>query len=208
MSLSLTFLVLLSLFISVMLHELAHGLVSEIQGDPTPRRMGRITLNPIRHIDPMGIILPLLLYILHSPVLIGWAKPVPIDPRYYRHPRFGLLLTAIAGPLTNIAIASLLILMLRFAPGLLPFMSLQRAAEQVIFANLLLAVFNLIPIPPLDGSRVLQFFLPAPIAVAYFALERWGFFILFLLFLFSDQVATTLYRITRLLFGWLFRFLA
>lgn len=205
MSLSLAFLVWVSLFVSVMLHEIAHGLVSEIQGDPTPRRMGRITLNPIQHIDPLGLILPILLYIIRSPVIIGWAKPVPIDPRYYRHPRLGLLLTALAGPLTNIALSSLLVVFARSAPGLFQFVTFQMWWVQIIYANLFLAVFNMIPIPPLDGSRVFQLFLPHRLAISYLTLERYGFLILFLLFFFVREVQIVLGKITLFLFGWLVR---
>jgi Zn-dependent protease len=205
LSLSLAIAVWAGLFISVMLHEIAHGLVSEAQGDPTPRRLGRITLNPARHIDPLGLTLPILLYIIGSPVVIGWAKPVPIDPRYYRWPRFGMLLTALAGPLTNIAIATILILLARSIPGLFLSITFRMWWIRIVLVNLFLAVFNLIPIPPLDGSRVLQFFLPYPIAVAYFSLERWGFFIIFLLFFFVREVQIGLNTITLHLFGWLLR---
>jgi Zn-dependent protease len=208
MSISLLVIVWAGLFASVMLHEIAHGLVSEAQGDPTPRRMGRITLNPVRHIDPLGLALPILLYIARSPVVIGWAKPVPIDPRYYRSPRFGMLLTALAGPLTNVAIAALLILLLRSAPGLFQFVTFREWWKMVIFTNLFLAVFNMIPIPPLDGSRVLQFFLPRRLLVAYFALERWGFLILFALFFFVREVSIGLSLVTIYIFGWLLRGLA
>ena len=168
--------------VSVILHECAHGWVAYMRGDPTAKLEGRLTLNPIKHIDPFGtIILPALLITLrilgYSTVVLGWAKPVPVNfARLYR-PKTDMIWVALAGPVTNILLAVLLSLFLR--PELpLNVVSLLAFA---IFINLLLAIFNLMPIPPLDGSRILMGLLPTPLALAYSRLERYGILIVFLL---------------------------
>ena len=153
------------LLFSVILHEVAHGYMANYLGDPTARLQGRLTLNPLSHIDPVGsIILPTLLALSHMPI-IGYAKPVPYNP-YNLPGKHDETLVAFAGPGTNILIALVFGLLIRFgsvamSPALL------NAFAIIVFINLILALFNLIPIPPLDGSKVLSGILPAPLAHSY-----------------------------------------
>ncbi len=173
------------LLAAIIFHEVAHGAVAYLCGDPTAARAGRLTLNPIPHIDPIGsVVLPGLLLLLNSPFLFGYAKPVPIDPRYFHHPRRDEILVALAGPGTNLILAALSTLVL----GLLITMGeptseptlLQRMAATSIQVNCLLAVFNLLPIPPLDGGHLLSVFLPARSAKALRAIEGIGMVIVLL----------------------------
>ena len=175
---------LISLFIiifSSILHEIAHGLVADRLGDPTPRLSGRLTLNPIPHIDPlMSILFPLLLLLSGSPVIFGAAKPVPVDPYNFRDGRKDTALVALAGPLTNILIAIIASFLIRF----LTVSPITMLLIPIFQLNLLLAIFNLLPIPPLDGSKVFSLLLPEKEARAYLALGQYGFFILFFLLFF------------------------
>ncbi len=149
------------LLFSVVIHEVAHGYTAEWLGDTTARDAGRLTLNPVAHLDLFGsFILPLLLIITGSPVIFGWAKPVPYNPAHlWRDMKYGPLKVALAGPATNAVIAVVLGLVLRFAGGYLSETALALLGF-VVFLNLLLALFNLIPIPPLDGSKIMTLFLP------------------------------------------------
>jgi Zn-dependent protease len=160
---------LVVLIVSVILHEVAHGYMANWLGDPTARLQGRLTLNPISHIDPVGSIgLPLLLLVLQSPLLIGYAKPVPYNPYNFRG-RFDEGLVAFAGPGTNILIALIFGLVMRFV-GVDLGPAMQSACAIIVYVNMLLALFNLIPIPPLDGSKVLSTILAAvapPLERAY-----------------------------------------
>ena len=169
---------LVILIFSAILHEIAHGLVAERFGDPTARLAGRLTLDPRKHIDPvMSIALPLLLLISGSPIIIGAAKPVPVDPFNLRDGRKDIALVSLAGPLTNILIAVLFSFVLRIFPfGVIAL---------IVHLNLLLAIFNLIPIPPLDGSKIFALLLPEGLANAYLALGSIGFFIIIFLLFFS-----------------------
>lgn len=154
------------LVVSVVLHEVAHGYMANYLGDPTARLAGRLTLNPISHVDPIGsIILPGILAITHAPFLIGYAKPVPYNP-YNLSGKYDEALVAGAGPGTNILLALLFGLLIRFG-GVSMTESMLTACATIVYINLLLAVFNLIPIPPLDGSKVLQGVLPHRLAVIY-----------------------------------------
>ncbi|HEV8666531.1 MAG TPA: site-2 protease family protein [Candidatus Paceibacterota bacterium] len=160
---------LIVLIVSVILHEVAHGYMANYLGDPTAKLSGRLTLNPISHIDPIGsILLPGLLLlqqsVTHVPLLIGYAKPVPINPHYLTG-KYDEALTAFAGPGTNIVIALIFGLAIRFMGG--PETPLQDAFVTICYLNMVLALFNLIPIPPLDGSRVLASILPGPIGRWY-----------------------------------------
>jgi len=145
---------LVILIISVILHEVAHGYMANWLGDPTARLMGRLTLNPLKHIDPVGsLLLPAILVVTHSPMLIGYAKPVPYNP-YNLPGKYDEGLVAFAGPGTNIIIAIVFGLIVRFAGAALS-PALVSACTIIVIVNLVLAAFNLIPIPPLDGSKVL-----------------------------------------------------
>jgi Zn-dependent protease len=169
-------LIITGLLFSIIFHELAHGLAALCMGDTTAKRMGRLTLNPISHIDVIGsIVLPLILFITHSPVLFGWAKPVPYNPALFKNERLGTCFVAMAGPLTNFILAIILSVPLHT-------MSVSRPIGGVLILlitfNLILGFFNLVPIPPLDGSKVLGAMLPSNIQVRYFAFEKWGMLLL------------------------------
>lgn len=176
--------VLPPLFLSVILHEIAHGWVAGKLGDPTAKSMGRITLNPLRHIDPfMTIVLPALLIAMHSPFIFGGAKPVPINPRNLKNPRRDMIWVALAGPVVNFALAflfHLLLVNLHFSPAqrnsLLPLLITFWLAYGIII-NLVLGVFNLLPIPPLDGGRIVVGILPEALARRWARLERFGLLI-------------------------------
>ena len=154
------------LVVSVILHEVAHGYMANYLGDPTARLAGRLTLNPIAHIDPIGsILLPALLAVTGSPLLIGYAKPVPYNP-YNLRGKFGETLVAASGPGTNLLLALLFALIIRFGAVSMTAPMLG-AFTIIVYVNLVLALFNLIPIPPLDGSKVLSGILPRALAHKY-----------------------------------------
>lgn len=169
------------LIFSAILHEIAHGYVAERFGDPTARLAGRLTLDPKRHIDLfMSILLPLMLILSGSPIIFGGAKPVPVDPFNLKEGRKDLALVSLAGPLTNVIIAIIASLVIRFVP----YSILYDLLSTIVHLNLLLAIFNLLPIPPLDGSKVFALLLPPKQASLYMSLSSIGFFILFFLLLF------------------------
>ncbi|HOG37785.1 MAG TPA: site-2 protease family protein [Candidatus Woesebacteria bacterium] len=142
----------LFLIISITLHEFFHSLAADYLGDPTPRSLGRLTLNPKAHLDPFGtIILPLINIFTGIPT-IGWAKPVPIDPFNFRHPRRDEIIVSLAGPFANLTIAITTALILRFIPFISPI--IYQLGALMILINISLFVFNLLPIPPLDGSHI------------------------------------------------------
>ncbi len=170
------------LLFSVIIHEVSHGLVAEKLGDPTARRQGRITLNPIPHIDLVGsILLPAMAILMHFP-LLGWAKPVPIDIRQFRDPMRDFAITALAGPVSNLAQVMVYTVIFHVS------MSLGWAFVAFIgwwgiYINLLLAMFNLLPIPPLDGSRLIAAAMPRDMGWRFLGVGRYGFMILmFLIF--------------------------
>lgn len=191
------------LVFSAVVHEVSHGVMAEKLGDPTARLAGRLTLNPLKHLDMMGsVILPLLLIFSKSPLVFGWAKPVPYNPYNLKDPQKGGAMIAAAGPLSNIAIAIVMAVFYRVATGLLPLTSpVFPLAEIVIYINVMLAIFNLIPIPPLDGSKLLYPFLPAmrPQTMAIF--ERYGFLFVLAFLLFLGDVI--LYPLIRFVFDFL-----
>lgn len=170
------------LVFSAILHEIAHGYIADRLGDPTARLAGRLTLNPIPHIDPiMSIAIPLLLILSHSPLIFGAARPVPVNPLMLREGRKDVALVALAGPLTNLILALVGALLIRFVGPIIPLAI--PTLGIVVFYNLALGFLNLIPIPPLDGSKFFSIVLPERIAQQYFALAPFGIFLLFILLL-------------------------
>lgn len=168
------------LFFSITFHEYCHGWAAFKLGDPTARDSGRLSLNPLAHIDPFGtILLPVFLLLLSGGTFaIGYAKPVPINPNHFKNPKKDIKWIGLSGPAANLALALILILLIRLN---LPFSEILTLGA---FLNLILAVFNLIPIPPLDGSRIVASFLPSHLARQYLKIEPFGFFIIiFLVFL-------------------------
>lgn len=190
---------LLPVLIAIPLHEAAHGFVAWRLGDDTAYRLGRVTLNPIKHIDAFGtILLPAILLLTKSPFLFGWAKPVPVNFNRLRRPRRDMVLVAVAGPFTNLLLAVISALLLHLTP-MLPFGAGSALAEGLnvsIWINVLLAVFNMLPLPPLDGGRVAVGLLPDWLAFPLARLERWGMFILigalFILPMIGDQIGLNL----------------
>lgn len=184
------------LIMSIVIHEVAHGYSAYLLGDNTARLSGRLTLNPIKHLDPFGsVILPLLLYIsTKGTFLIGWAKPVPYNPANLRNGRKGNMIVAFAGIAANLTIAIIFGLLIRFAPmfGIPPYSfdpqllhPFYKISTIIVMLNLVLALFNIIPIPPLDGSKILFSLLPLRFRHIENFLEKWGillllFFIIFI----------------------------
>jgi len=189
----------LVLVYSVILHEISHGLVAERLGDPTARISGRLTLKPKSHIDPvMTIAVPLILILVGSPVIFGGAKPVPVDSLNFRRPKRDIALVSAAGPLTNFAIAVILAILLNILALLSLPVGWLSAISQVItygiIINVILGLFNLLPIPPLDGFKVVGGFLPDHLAADWYNLEKFGLIPLFiLLFFFSSSVSSVFY---------------
>lgn len=200
MDLNLILISLVILIFSAILHEVAHGIVAEKLGDPTARLLGRITLNPIPHIDPMmSIILPLLLIVGGSPFIVGGAKPVPVDPFNLREGRKDMALVALAGPLTNFLIAAIFALFLKFGIDFINNPMLLEIIFRIIQLNLLLGIFNLIPIPPLDGSKVFALLLPERQATNYLSMGNIGFILIFgLVYLFGGFLSLLLSFFLRL----------
>ncbi len=178
------------LLIAFTVHELAHAVTADFLGDPTPRRMGRITLNPLKHLDPFGTIMLII-------AGFGWAKPVMVNPMNMRgNPRTSMAIVAIAGPLSNLIMASMAAILFRLGLvdlnslflGNASSFSLANLLVQFLYINLALAFFNLIPVPPLDGSKILFAILPAELVYRLRPLEQYGFMILFAVVFFVPQV--------------------
>ncbi|KPJ67192.1 hypothetical protein AMJ44_07335 [candidate division WOR-1 bacterium DG_54_3] len=171
---------------SIILHELAHAKVAEMMGDPTARMYGRLTLNPVPHLDLFGTLLPILLLLSGSPIVFGWAKPVPINPYNFSDYRKGMLYVSAAGIATNLFVAWLLATVVKFlpAPDSSGMLILEQALIFGVRINIVLAVFNFLPIPPLDGSKIFSMILPYQYAQYIYKMEPFGFLILLLVLIF------------------------
>lgn len=197
------------MLLGIILHEVAHGYVAWRFGDPTAKALGRLTINPVPHIDPMGLLV-FVVTSLTTPFVFGWAKPVPVDTRYFVQPRRALMYVSLAGPATNfalaIAFAGLLWAGLNLVPEVfwlqhtwaIPLLSVCKAG---VLINLGLAWLNLVPIPPLDGSKIVAYFLPRRAAETYMQLERYGMLLLLLLIVSGalNAVVTPLLKASALL---------
>jgi len=166
------------------IHEYSHGYIANRLGDPTAANLGRLTLNPLKHLDPMGVLCFLIMK-------IGWAKPVPVNPRYFKNPKRDMLWVSIAGPGSNLLLAFASGIALKFvliSVSVFPayiFVPLEQIFDASIWVNVMLALFNLIPIPPLDGSKILQGILPTDLASSYARFESYGLILLLFLFYFT-----------------------
>ncbi len=203
MSLSEAILSIPALMVAVILHEVAHGWVAYRWGDPTAKLAGRLTLNPIPHIDPIGtILLPAMFIILGSPIIFGWAKPVPINPMNFRNLRKGTFFTSIAGVVMNLSLAVIFGALYRIIYNLSdvvdPFVAQSVMYPLLVFCaksvliNLILAIFNIIPIPPLDGSKALMSFLSFKYWEIFYRYEVYGFFVITIL-LFTGVLGRIIY---------------
>ena len=185
------------LIMSVVIHEVSHGFMAEHFGDNTARNAGRLTLNPLKHLDPFGsVILPILLYI-SSGFVIGWAKPVPYNPNNLSDRKWGTVAVASAGILANLFLAVLFGLVLRFTSGNIMPVGFNFIVSSIVMVNLALAVFNLVPIPPLDGSKILISLLPASLESIAFRFEQYS---LILLVLFISLFSNYLFPVIAFLF--------
>ena len=204
------FLIIAILLFSVMIHECAHGLVALLFGDDTAKREGRLSLNIVRHIDLVGtIILPLILLFFYwmtgSGVIFGWAKPVPVRASRLRNPARDYTLVSLAGPISNILLALVFAFILPLSMMVFKEHGVNPSIARLVFfgvrINIILGMFNLLPIPPLDGSHVLTYLLPYPLSVRYQQMARYGILIMLILiltdslkypFLFADFISRTL----------------
>lgn len=184
-----------ALLIAITVHEYAHGRVSQALGDPTPGRSGRLSLNPIHHLDPIGSLMILL-------VGFGWAKPVPVNPNYYKNPRLGMAIVGLAGPVSNFVSAIVLGRLGSFFINA-PFGSMiEPFLFWLVAINVILGVFNLIPIPPLDGSKLLAYFIPERSLNAYWQFERYGILVLVaVLFFFGTAMWSVLTPVVNFILG-------
>lgn len=184
----LLFLIVILIF-SIIIHEIAHGAVANYLGDSTAKYAGRLTLNPIKHLDPIGsVILPLFLILMikltGGGFIFGWAKPVPVNPLNFRDQKYGSAKVALAGPGANLSLALVFGLALRFLPMAYLTPGLYLMFSYIVYINILLAVFNLLPVPPLDGSHILFTFLPYSMQNLKAFLSQYGFFILLFIIFF------------------------
>ncbi|WP_372732624.1 site-2 protease family protein [Novosphingobium sp.] len=198
--------VAIPMILAIVFHEVAHGWMARALGDPTAAEANRLSLNPLRHVDPFGtIILPGLLKLTGAPVF-GWAKPVPVDFRRLRNPRWGMVAVAAAGPGVNFILAAVaaigLGLLVRATDGSvepgLPVLFLADNLRNFLIVNLFLGTFNLLPIPPFDGSRIVMGILPAPLAHAYGKIERYGLLVVFAILVILPYFVPELRLVERL----------
>jgi len=198
------------LIIAIVFHEVAHGWVALALGDPTAREQRRLTLNPLRHVDPIGtIVVPGMLALASLPTF-GWAKPVPVNQRRLRNPRYGMMAVAAAGPLTNFVLAGVgavaLGLLVRSAGASAGTSFLALNLQNFIFINIFLALFNLLPIPPFDGSHIVEGLLPRRAARTYARVRPWGFPLIFGLLVVVPYIWPGSGLVQRLVlppFGWI-----
>jgi Zn-dependent protease len=195
---------LVPLVVAIVFHEVAHGLVARRLGDPTAAELGRLSLNPIKHVDPFGtVILPLVLAITHAPIF-GWAKPVPVDYRRLRHPRRDMVVVALAGPGMNLllafagalALAATISLSGGAEDGAARFIAL--TALNFVFINIFLGVFNLLPVPPFDGGHVVQGLLPPRLARSFGLIGRYALLVLIVLLLVLPMISPRLNVVGRI----------
>ncbi len=203
--------IIIVLIMSIVLHEVAHGYAANWLGDPTARLAGRLTVNPISHIDPIGsVVIPAFLFLSGASFLFGWAKPVPYNPYNLSNQRWGEAFVAFAGPGTNFLLALIFAGLIHFAVAFGFSASFVELSVHIVTINVLLGHFNLIPFPPLDGSKVIEPFLPLSLRMRYRALgntmERFGimgslFFIMIFMFLLWQPFSILVYGITGFLLG-------
>ncbi len=192
--------ILVALILSIVIHEVAHGHAANWLGDPTARLQGRLSANPLVHIDPLGsIIIPALLFFGNAGILFGWAKPVPYNPYNLRNQKWGEAIVAAAGPAVNILLAVIFSILIRLTPVLGLDQVMISLFYYIVFINVVLALFNMIPIPPLDGSKILLAILPPSAQIGYrnfiSLMERWGLFGMFaFIFLFMTIFADSFFR--------------
>lgn len=189
------------LIMSVIIHEVSHGYVADLLGDPTARLAGRLTLNPVPHIDPLGsFVVPVLIYFSTAgQFMIGWAKPVPFNPYNMKNQRLGTILVGGAGVAANFLIAVMFAMLIRFSDTLgLPGGFIE-ISVLIVLLNLVLAVFNLIPIPPLDGSKILFALLPYRFNAIQEFLERYWFIMFFIVILFAVKIVWPIVSVLFLL---------
>ena len=202
---------IVALIISVIIHEMAHGYAANWLGDPTARLAGRLSANPLVHLDPMmSVILPALLVVTGSPLLFGAAKPVPYNPYNLTNQKWGEAIVAFAGPAANLIIALVFAILVRNAELLQLSQTFVILAFQIIVLNIFLAFFNLVPIPPLDGSKILPKFLPFSLAMKYENLRRvleqnvmmaFGIVILVFVFVLAEPIHWVTFELVKILVG-------
>lgn len=185
-----------------MIHEVAHGLVAFWQGDPTAKLAGRLTLNPIKHIDPIGsILVPIICALLPGGLILGWAKPVPFNPYNLRNKRFGEAMVAFAGPLSNLIIAVSLGMFMRFS-GVVLMEHTVSLLITAIYINIVLAIFNLVPLPPLDGSKIAYAMFPQKTTQILRKIEGYGFILTFIFIIgFIELIQPVIRMIFNLIVG-------
>lgn len=208
---SIQIMMIVALIISVIIHEMAHGYAANWLGDPTARLAGRLSANPLVHLDPMmSVILPALLVVTGSPILFGAAKPVPYNPYNLTNQKWGEAIVAFAGPAANLVIALVFSILIRSADLLQLSDAFLSLAFNIIFLNIFLAFFNLVPIPPLDGSKILPKFLPFSLAMKYENFRRmleqnivlaFGLVIFVFVFVLAEPVSVATFSLARFLVG-------
>lgn len=190
------------LIMSVVIHEASHGFVADSMGDPTARYQGRLTLNPIKHLDPFGsVIIPALTYFMGG-FIFGWAKPVPYNPYNLKNQKWGPAIVAGAGPFSNLLVAVIFGVLIRFDATLGIPPAFVQASLLVVFINLILVIFNLVPLPPLDGSKLLFALLPLKFYYIQRFLEQYGFFLIIIfIFFFWDLILPLVFLIFTIITG-------